>query len=537
MLPTLALLLAPPSIAPTAQGGVPELRIDPLLLAEAAEVFERIARDDNPLWPGWNARATPILFYLPGVQDALVNHPKAPEGFVRVASPLLPPGWTLDLRDGPTLLALDGQNTSTDVNGVRTLVVADPLSNLRPQLALLLADARPVPEREQDLTVERLAGDPYDQLALIVHEAFHVHQEEHGPQKAASEALLLQYPWLAAENNAGFALEGQALARALGARDEDGAFEAGLEWLAVRKERRARLPAAALAYEDGTEFNEGLAKYCEWKLATVLEGQSPREPMRWRRGFRGYADLAPWRARLLRELLGHCSGETVVNGDPYGSGGLRFRLYYTGMALGALLDRLGADDWRERMFEPATTLTGIVEEVLAPDASDLAAALERARAAGGWAGLLAAKKELEQRGNAAARTAAEAIRASPALLTLDFSGVDASLGLGFTPFGLTRVDAERTIYGQIPMHGQLGTTATFQQESVAPILVDTRAKTLQFALAAPLAAGELARLVGRPALPKEPIEGLDLALPGVKLQAKRAVVEAAGQGLLVKLAR
>jgi len=99
------------------------------------------------------------------------------------------------------------------------------------------------------------------------------------------------------------------------------------------------------------------------------------------------------------------------------------------------------------------------------------------------------------------------------------------------------VDAERTIYGQIPMRGQLGSAATFQQERVAPILVDTRAKTLQFALAAPLTTAALARLLGRPALPREPIDGLELALPGVTLQARRAVVEAAGQGLLVKLAR
>src|SRR5262245_20901076 len=136
--------------------GDPELRIDPLLLAEAVEVFGVIARDDNPIWPGWNARATPILFYLPGVQDALVNHPRPPEGFTRVASALLPEGWTLDLRDGATLMTLDGQNTSTAMNGIETLVVADPLSNLRPQLRGLFDDPRPAEERSNDLTVERL---------------------------------------------------------------------------------------------------------------------------------------------------------------------------------------------------------------------------------------------------------------------------------------------------------------------------------------------------------------------------------------------
>jgi hypothetical protein len=522
-------------VLPVLSCQTPELRVDPLTLAAAVEVFGVIATDDNPVWPGWDARSTPILVYLPGVQDALVNHPRPPDGFTRVACPLLPDGWTLDLRDGPTLMELDGQNTSTRVNGVETLVVADPVSNLRPWLGLLLADPRPADERGKELTAERLSGDPYEELGMMVHEAFHVYQSRAG-DKSASEAALAQYPWLAAEVTAGFALEGAALARALAATDEEEVFEAALEWLAVRTARRAQLPAAAIAYEDGTEFNEGLAKYTEWRLATVLEGRPCGDALRWRRGFRGFDDLAPWRARLLEQLRGNCSGETVVNGDPYGSGGLRFRLYYTGMAAGALLDRLGADDWKERIFAPGTTLTGLVAEVLAAPESELAEALARARQRGGWAALLAEKQALERSGAEAAQAAARAIETSPQLLTLDFSGVDASVGIGFTPFGITRVDAERTIYGQIPMQGQLGAAASFQQERVAPILLDTRAKTLRFALAAPVDAAALAQLVGRaPTL--EPVSALDLALPGARVQVAKAIVRAKDGGVELVLVR
>ena len=50
------------------------LKIDPLLIVQANTVWELLARDDNPIWPGWNAKSTPILFYLPGVQDLLLNH-------------------------------------------------------------------------------------------------------------------------------------------------------------------------------------------------------------------------------------------------------------------------------------------------------------------------------------------------------------------------------------------------------------------------------------------------------------------------------
>ena len=42
------------------------LRVDPLLIAEAGEVWGLIASPNNPIWPGWDASATPLLFYLPG---------------------------------------------------------------------------------------------------------------------------------------------------------------------------------------------------------------------------------------------------------------------------------------------------------------------------------------------------------------------------------------------------------------------------------------------------------------------------------------
>ncbi len=40
------------------------LQVDPVLLGEAAEVWSVIASANNPVWPGWNAASTPLLFYL-----------------------------------------------------------------------------------------------------------------------------------------------------------------------------------------------------------------------------------------------------------------------------------------------------------------------------------------------------------------------------------------------------------------------------------------------------------------------------------------
>ena len=222
---TLAFLLLAPGFAkaqrvaarPSRTPGAPRvvLRIDPRLIAEATEAWRLIAGRVNPVWPGWDASDTPILFYLPGEQDVLINHPRPPAGFVAYDGPVVFPGGRIVVRDGPGFIQDDGQNTSRDVEGVQTLVVADALSNLRQQLLGQLEAPRPPDGRPQDLSFSQLTTDPYDQIAMIVHEAFHVFQERVAPSKGANEMLLLHYPVLSVANNVGFAQEGAALAAAL----------------------------------------------------------------------------------------------------------------------------------------------------------------------------------------------------------------------------------------------------------------------------------------------------------------------------------
>ena len=43
------------------------------------------------------------------------------------------------------------------------------------------------------------------------------------------------------------------------------------------------------------------------------------------------------------------NGEVNVNNDPYGASPLRMRLYFSGMAIAAMLDSLNAD-WQTAMF-------------------------------------------------------------------------------------------------------------------------------------------------------------------------------------------
>jgi len=84
------------------------LRVDPLLIAEAGEVWKIVASPKNPIWSGWNATGTPLLFYLPGEQDVLINHPHPPQGFIPYDGPPPFAGARLAVKNGPTLIDSDG---------------------------------------------------------------------------------------------------------------------------------------------------------------------------------------------------------------------------------------------------------------------------------------------------------------------------------------------------------------------------------------------------------------------------------------------
>lgn len=531
-----ALLLpssAPAQAVKPATSNAPVLQVDPLLLSEAAEVWSLIASANNPIWPGWNASSTPLLFYLPGKQDVLVNHPHPPQGFVPYHGPLRFPGGRIFVKDGPTLVEWDGQNTSKDVAGVRTLVVADTLSSLRSRVSGLLQDTRPADEKTQNLAFSDLATDPYDQLALIVHEAFHVFQDTHVSGKAANEMFLLQYPVLSVPNNVAFAQEGTALAQALRSRDADSLRAAALRWLALRKHRRSSLPEKAVQYEDGIEFYEGLAKYTEYRLSEVLEGRRPGAAMWWAQGFSGYTGLEWRRERLIDSMIKNMSGAVVVNNDPYGTGPVRMRLYYSGMAIGAMLDRL-SPGWKRRVLSPQVSLTSLVDEAVKPSQTELDDALRLANAEPGYAALLKEKEKLAQEGEARALAMLKQIEEGPGFgVVVDYSKLASSqVGMAFTPFGITSVDTDRTIFSQVPIKVVFGNHGELAQKLPAPLLRDSARKLVRFRLPAAATRAELEKAMGS----REGAVGqLSLELPGATLRAPNARVRWSGNDLVITL--
>jgi hypothetical protein len=524
----LVLLLVTGAHASTSPDPVhpPDLGVSPLLVDAAGEVWGIIARPDNPVWPGWNASDTPLLLYLPGRQDMLIGHPYPTEGFVLYDGPLRFPGATIWVKNGPTIVEADGQNTAMDVAGVRTLVVADPLSNLRQNIAGLLEDPRPAAEKARTLEFRSLAPDPYDQLALIVHEAFHVYEDKVAPDRGANEMLLLWYPVLSVDNNVGFGLEASALAGALAA-DDDAAFRAAaLRWLAVREHRRALLTASARAYEDGVEFSEGMATYTEYRLFQVLEGRTPPAALEHAQGFHGYRDLSDRRRALVAQMLHHLRGEVNVNNAPFGTAPLRMRLYYSGMAIGVMLDRL-SPTWKHDLIATDSSLTALANDALHATPDELARAWKEARADTLYPRLIAAKQRLRDEGQRDAEARVAAIEHGPGTgIIVDYSQLASDkMSLAFTPFGITAVDSVRTIFDQVPITVHFADDSELRESFVLPLLRDAHRRLVRCRLERIVARAEIERLAGAGRVGAVVPVPVRLELPGVTLDLKHATLE------------
>jgi hypothetical protein len=237
----------------------------------ATTPFATVALADSlathDLWPGFNPRSTPVAIF-DGTRTLLFRHPAPPARFTPLAGH--DSVWVHPGRDSSV-----SANTSTDLGGVTTATLM-PASDSVPGL---------------------------HRAGILIHEAFHVFQRAHHPSWAANEADLFTYPVNDGQVLTLRRLESEALRRALMARAKSGARCWGHTAMALRGERFSRLPAGAAAYERGTELNEGLATYVEWRATDAPDsnvmpaGEFPTEQIR-QRGYRSGVALA----RLLDRL-------------------------------------------------------------------------------------------------------------------------------------------------------------------------------------------------------------------------------------------
>jgi len=520
---------------PPAKAKEPEtgIKIDPGLISQVDQVWTVIGGPKNPVWPGWDARDTPVLIYFPDRQDLLINHPKPPDGFKRYTGPLKSALGPIHIRDGKTILSLDGQNTAIDVAGVRTLVVADTLSARRQWAESVAALAKGDPANAKDQIDSGLDPNPYPSFWMFAHEAFHVYQHRRAPGKGGRESALLTYPSLSVENNVGFALEAEFLRAALEAEKAD-VVPLLKKWLAVRSLRRAKLSQEAIDYEDGTEFNEGTAKYVEYRLTQCLEGAEPLDKLWLIQGFQGFKDLGPERARMRAQMQNMMSGRAPVNNDLYGASPVRFRLYFSGMGIGAALDRLGAQ-WHDKIFEPTATLTGLLATELGMKPDHLETEIKNIRASARFAELVKQKTALATDGQAHIATVMAGFDRAAGELIIDYTRArNATAQFAFTPFGILRVSDHRAVYRLVPISGSVG-ALKFAEDGARPVLHDTKAKQIRFQLTGKPDPAELAKQLGAELKGTRAVDLEKLALPGMTLSGVKGTVQLDGTRLTLML--
>lgn len=246
-----------------------------VLAADAFAVVGEIDRlSARELWPGFAPRALPIAIY-DGTRTLLFRHPSPPAEF-----------RALEGHDG--VLVMDGRheavtaNSSAKIGGVETATVM---------------------AGQGSETVTARAG-------LVIHELFHVYQRTRHAAWQANEADLFVYPMTDAALVTGQRIEVAALRRALAASGKTSRCWARVA-MDAREQRFAAMDKNAVAYERGTELNEGLATYVQHRATGTPD------------------------AKIVREAV-------------FAPDAVRDRAYTTGDALARLLDRF-APSWRQTL--------------------------------------------------------------------------------------------------------------------------------------------------------------------------------------------
>ena len=482
LVPLVLSLLVPPGLSGQARPEEPvrDLRIDPLLLVSVKEyrhILETIGAD---IYPGWRWNTIPLLLYRPNVQDVLLNAPRRPPGFTNFTGRTVLPDKTIYARNDSTVKDTDGQNTSMTLDSMRVLVVADQYSRERQQLEA--NSGRPI--MAQWLKEWGFIQSPYDEVELLLHEAFHVHQDRLAPGKAASEQAVAHYPLLDPGNNALVALETRILRDAVLAKDAAQRRARVEQFLAVRTLRRAGLDTASVSYENLNEFSEGTARYVAFRFDQLGERVTPVPEMYLRTGFTGYRGVLPRRLeQAMDNMVKVASFSDDRFGNKFGGGPMRFRLYDTGAAQALLLDDV-APDWKQRIFAPGVYLTDLLAAAIPLSPGQRADLVSQAKAEYGYDSIVVNRQAFEMEGRRFIQQRVdEIVNTSQTLVTISYGAAGDISGMGYTPFGVTAVNDHTAIYGMVPVAMRFANRVVLRMKSVVPVLVDREAKTVTFAVA------------------------------------------------------
>jgi len=243
------------------------------------------AAANSDLWPGFDPLTIPLVVF-DGTDTYAFGHPTPPEGF-------LPLGKTQ-----PTVYKFPGRHPKVVANSSATI------GNV--SCATL------------DYGNEAVLGSiPLSKVtATAIHEAFHVYQRRKHTSWMGNDMDLFLYPVDDAQLLVWRRLETEYLRRACEAGNDDAAVINIRLAIFVREKRFSAMSNKFSAYERGTELNEGLATYVEFRV------------------------------------LGRKIPELPEGG--YESEDVRLRCYQSGLAFGLLLDRF-EPNWRNDLEQKDDT--------------------------------------------------------------------------------------------------------------------------------------------------------------------------------------
>jgi hypothetical protein len=483
LFPLVLSLLVPPVLAGQArqQEPVRELRIDPMLLVSVKEYRNILETIGPQIYPGWKWNTVPILLYRPRVQDVLLNAPHRPPGFADFTGRTVLPDKTIYARNDSTVKDIDGQNTSMTLDSMRVLVVADQYSRERQQIEANSGRPTMTPWLQE----WGFIPSAYDELEVMLHEAFHVHQDRLAPDKGAREQAVAHYPVLDAGNNALVALETRILRDAVLARDATQRRARVEQFLAVRTLRRTGLDTASLSYENLNEFKEGTARYVEFRFDQLGERVTPVPEMYLRTGFTGYRGVLPRRLEnQMNDMVKVASfSDDRWGNNKFGGGPLRFRLYSSGGAQALLLDDV-APDWKQRIFAPGVYLTDLLAAAIPMSADQRATLVSQAKTEYGYDSIFVNRQAFETEGRRFIQQRVDQIvNTSQTLVTIHYGGVGDIRAMSYTAFGVTAVNDHTAIYDLVPVAVQFANRVVLRMKSTVPMLIDRDAKTVTFAIA------------------------------------------------------
>jgi hypothetical protein len=282
---------------------------------EIVETAARIVRGGKVLshiWPGYWPKDQAFIFHAAGEGALLISPGPRPEGF----EPVPPDDLPSELRGRAFY------RPGTMKEAVRPFTLDFPLGRGKTAVVVNYTGRGGAP----------VEGRPVSATTIMLHEQFHAYQDTAFERESAGQFV----DPLSVKDRVAFAAAAETEQRVLGAaiKARSAAERKKLlqQYVALRQEREATIPAEARQVEQSFERSEGTAKYIDRVAHAHL--------------FEGGAAAVP--ELIVKELEQYL----MRNSGAFGTVWFRGRGYSTGAALSYLLS-LYSPQWRQRVEEGA----------------------------------------------------------------------------------------------------------------------------------------------------------------------------------------